>query len=139
MSTFLKVALGLLLTLPLGAYITGTLVASQADMPQDRAPVVVDSPPSETPPTTPAPPPSPTRSPGDDRGDDHDDDHDDDDDVRVIRPTPREVDDDRAEDLADDREDRADDLADEREDRADDLADEREDRADDSSDGADGD
>ncbi len=134
MSTFLKVALGLLLTLPLGAYITGTLVASQTDMPQERAPVVIDSRPTESPTATPSPP-EPSRSPDDKGGDrkDRDDDsgHGGDDDVRVIRPTPRDVD--------DDREDRADDLADEREDRADDLADEREDRADDSNDGDDGD
>ena len=129
MSTFLKVALGLLLTLPLGAYITGTLVASQTDMPQERAPVVIDSRPTESPTATPAPP-EPSRSP-DDKGDDRDDDRDDDsghggdDDVRVVRPTPRDVDDD--------------DLADELEDRADDLTDEREDHADDSDDGDDGD
>lgn len=127
MSTFLKVALGLLLTLPLGAYITGTLVASQTDMPQERAPVVIDSRPTESPTASPTPP-EPSRSPDDKGGDrkDRDDDsgHDGDDDVRVVRPTPREVDDD---------------LADEREDRADDLADEREDRTDDSDDGDDGD
>jgi len=130
-STFLKVALGLLLTLPLGAYITGTLVASQTDMPQERAPVVIDSRPTESPTATPTSP-EPSRSPDDkgddrkDRDDDRDDDsgHGGDDDIRVVRPTPREVDDD---------------LADELEDRADDLADEREDRADDSDDGDDGD
>ena len=139
MSTFLKVALALLLTLPLGAYITGTLVASQTDMPQERAPVVIDSRPTVSPTVTPTPP-EPSRSPDDKGGEseDRDDDRDDDDnsgnggddDVRVVRPTPRDV---------DDLEDRADDLADEREDRADDLADQREDRADDSDDGDDGD
>jgi hypothetical protein len=137
-STFLKVALAMLLTLPLGAYITGTLVASQTDMPQERAPVVIDSRPTESPTATPTPP-APSRSPDDNGGDrkDRDDDRDDDsghggdDDVRVVRPTPRDVD--------DDLEDLTDDLADEREDRADDLADEREDRTDDSDDGDDGD
>ena len=137
MSTFLKVALALLLTLPLGAYITGTLVASQTDMPQERAPVVIDSRPTESPTVTPTSP-EPSRSPDDkggdreDRDDDRDDDsgHGGDDDARVVRPTPRDV---------DDLEDRADDLADAREDRADDLADQREDRADDSDDRDDGD
>jgi hypothetical protein len=141
---FLKIALGLLLTLPLGAYIAGTLVASQVDMPPERAPVVIEASPAESPAATPAnsPSPSPSRSPDDEtsgHGDDDDDDDrsgsghgDDDDDVRIVRPTPREVDEDALED-------RADDLADEREDRADDLADEREDRTDDSGHGSGGD
>ncbi len=35
-STFLKVMLGLLLTLPLGAYVAGTLASSRTDMPAPR-------------------------------------------------------------------------------------------------------
>lgn len=103
---FWKVIVGLLLTLPLGAYITGTLVASQADMPSERAPVVLDATPSDvgsaTPPpaSEPATPrPSTTRSPDDD-GDDDDDGRGrgrgrgGDDEVEPVRPTPRDVDDD---------------------------------------------
>lgn len=64
---FLKVMLGLLLTLPLGAYFTGTLVASQADVPE-RSPVVVDGSPTDTTPTrtagtTPAAGPESERTP----------------------------------------------------------------------------
>jgi len=106
-STFLKVTLALLLTLPLGAYIAGTLVASQTDMPPTRVPVVLEGSPSEsvlpTPSRTPRPSPSsdPTRNRDDPGDDDHDSrgdddgrkDGDGDDEVRVIRPTPRDVDD----------------------------------------------
>jgi hypothetical protein len=130
---FLKVAMGLLLTLPLGAYIAGTLVASQVDMPQERPAVVIDSrssgisTPTPTSTPTPSPRPDPTRSPDDDNGGDDDhggnSGHGGGDDVRVVRPTPRDVDEDYLDDLADEREDRADDLADEREDRSDDRAD----------------
>src|SRR5690606_35426616 len=107
-SVFLKVAIGLLLTLPLGAYIAGTLVASQASMPEERAPIVVQSTPSSsttttTPSRTPRPSAKPTQgrtSPApddrgpDDSGHDDSDDRDDSDDVKVVRPSPREVDDD---------------------------------------------
>jgi len=103
-STFLKVMVALLLTLPLGAYITGTLVASQTDMPPTRVPVVLEGSPSESVLPTPSrtPRPSPTSDPTRNRDDRGDDDDDDDDDVRVIRPTPREVDDDHG-DGGDDR------------------------------------
>lgn len=125
-STFLKVAIGLLLTLPLGAYIAGTLVASQATMPERRPAVVITQSASETASTTPTPRPSPSRTPDgrddDRRGRDDDiDDRDDDgdDDVQVVRPTPREVDDDRDDhddsddhDDTDDRDDRDDDSGD---------------------------
>jgi len=145
--TFAKVMAALLLTLPLGAYIAGTLMSSQVDMPAERTPVVIDgSPVAETSgsagtvpsrPPKPSPSPSATHSPGDDDDDDDrsghgrgGDDDDDDDDVRVIRPTPRDLD-----DLEDEREDRADDLADAREERAE----EAEDRAEEADDGADDD
>ncbi|MGH3364236.1 MAG: hypothetical protein ACRDOW_05860 [Nocardioidaceae bacterium] len=103
MSTFVKVMVALLLTLPLGAYITGTLAASQTDMPPTRVPVVLEGHPSESALPTPSrtPRPSPTSGPTRNR-DDRGDDVDDDDDVRVIRPTPREVDDDHG-DGGDDR------------------------------------
>lgn len=115
MSTFFKVALGLLLTLPLGAYIAGTLAASQADMPDQRPAVVISQTtsgtagPSETARPSPRPKPSPTASPDDSDDDSRDD--SDDDGVRVVRPTPREVDDDDHRDDADDdsHDDRGDD------------------------------
>lgn len=120
MSTFFKVALGLLLTLPLGAYIAGTLVASQADMPDQRPAVVISQAtsgtagPSETARPSARPKPSPTASPDDSDDDSRDDSDDsDDDDVRVVRPTPREVDDDdHRDDDADDSDDGGDDSGD---------------------------
>lgn len=130
MSTFLKVAIGLLLTLPLGAYIAGTLVASQASMPPERRPVVIEATtPSDGPSATPSRSPSrsPESTPDDHSGEGgehghHGDDDGDDDSVTVVRPTPREVDDDR-EDRLEDRADEAEDRADDAEDRADDGAD----------------
>lgn len=110
-NTLLKVLLGLLLVLPLGAYITGTLVASQADVPTHRDPVVVDgtlsgtgSDPAATPSgagMSPSASPSPRGDddPDDpDDPDDSDDSDDSDDEVRVIRPTPHEVEDEAADD-----------------------------------------
>lgn len=125
-STFLKVAIGLLLTLPLGAYIAGTLVASQASMPAERRPVVIEATTSDTPSATPSRSPSRTPEPTpDDHGGERSDDHGggDDEHVDVVRPTPREVDDDhddRLEDRADEAEDRADDRVDEQDDERDD-------------------
>lgn len=124
MSTFLKVLVGLLLTLPLGAYVAGTLVASQADIPDERDVVVVESSTTQGP-STAQPSGTPSGRPDDDRTDRPDDkggvrdhdrnddkggdrDDDDDADVRVIRPTPHDVDDD-GDDDADDRDDDTDD------------------------------
>jgi len=47
MSTFWKVMVGLLLTLPIGAYVTGSLVASEAEMPSERTPIVISDVPSD--------------------------------------------------------------------------------------------
>jgi hypothetical protein len=100
-TTFWKVMAGLLLSLPPAAYVGGTLVSSQADMPTQRTPVVL----------TPAPPVDATASPsarpdpdggrpndgrGDDnrRGDDQDaDDERDEDDFEIVRPEPEDFDD----------------------------------------------
>lgn len=148
MGTFVKVMAALLLTLPLGAYIAGTLVSSQVDMPAERVPVVVSGSPMPEPTTdpaaplsgtqtkTPRPSPSATSSPDDDDRSGHGrgGDDDDDDDVRVVRPTPR--------DLDDAREDALDDLADaraEEAERREELAEEREDRRDRDDDGGDDD
>ena len=112
MSAFWKVMVGLLLTLPVAAYVTGTLVASQADLPDRRSPVVISDSPSQgaTPSQDPTgiateqpekKPPKSTARPtqnGDD-GDGRRAQDEDGDEVRIVRPTPREVGDD---DFADD-------------------------------------
>lgn len=108
MSMFWKVAVGLLLTLPMGAYITGTLVASQSELPTERAPIVVtdtsagDASPSGD--VTAKPTEKPAERPTK-RGETDDDDNgrrsgDDggDDDVRIVRPTPDDLDDDDSRD-----------------------------------------
>lgn len=112
MSTVWKVIAALLLTLPVGAYVAGTLVASQADVPTERAPIVMrDSSSGSAGPSTPAETnsPRPTARPTDKendgpdgKGDDDDDssgpdgdgDDDADDDVRVVRPSPDDIEDD---------------------------------------------
>lgn len=111
MSTVWKVIAALLLTLPVGAYVAGTLVASQADVPIERAPIVIrDSATGSAGPSTPAETmsPRPTARPTDKendgpdgKGDDDDDssgpgggDDDGDDDVRVVRPSPDDIEDD---------------------------------------------
>lgn len=64
MSTFWKVMIGLVLTLPVGGYITGTLVSSQADLPRERTPIVIsDAPSSTAPSSTPSAKPGPTNRP----------------------------------------------------------------------------
>jgi hypothetical protein len=98
-STFLKVAMGLLLALPLGAYIAGTLVASQSGVAPARPPVVVEGSPSDlvSATSTRSATPSPTagsmhrttHEPPEDR---RDRDRDDQPEVRVIRPSPHDLD-----------------------------------------------
>jgi uncharacterized membrane protein YgcG len=85
MSAIWKVLVGLVLTLPVGAYVAGTLVSSQANVPDRRAPVVI----SGTP--TPGAAPSADQSPGDDHGDDHGDEARG---LRTVNPTPDQVEDD---------------------------------------------
>jgi len=104
-----------LLTLPVMAYVTGSMVGARSDLPAQREPVVIgdrmDVEPQQTIETEPARRPGqddPDDDPdddSDDRGDDRDDGDDpDDDSVSVVRPQPREIDDD-----ADDRDDGPDD------------------------------
>ncbi len=83
-----KVLLALVLVLPMAAFVAGSLVASAADEPAPRDPIVITEQPSPRPSRTPAPSPEPppTRS-EDDR------DSGDDDDVEVVTPEPAEVDD----------------------------------------------
>jgi hypothetical protein len=116
MSTLWKVLVGLLLTLPIASYVAGTLVASEADLPGRRAPIVISD--SASGPGRTTPPSSPgtgeqtatPRSGGDDRrgaegdrsddhGDDRGDDHGvDDDEIELIHPTPDDIDDDEDDD-----------------------------------------
>ena len=93
-----------LLTLPVMAYVTGSMVGARSELPAQREPVVIgdrmDVAPQQTIESEP-----PRRGDPDD-SDDRDDDGDDtdDDSVSVVRPQPREIDDD-----ADDRDDGPDD------------------------------
>lgn len=91
MSTLLKSLLALAVALPLGAFVTGTLVAS-GDEPPARDPVIIDEntvPPSGRPTDRPEPGGTPT-------GDDDDDHGGDDDDIDVITPRPGDVGDDHS-------------------------------------------
>jgi hypothetical protein len=113
-TTFWKVMAGLLLSLPPAAYVGGTLVSSQADMPTERAPVVLSPTPTLDEPTSPSARPDPDGRPNngraeDDRGDDRrgedgrsggDQDADDEGDengFEIVRPEPEDFDDDRGE------------------------------------------
>lgn len=86
-----------LLTLPVMAYVTGSMVGARSELPAQRDPVVIgdrmDVAPQQT--IRSEPPRPADRDDRDDR-----DDTDDDDSVSVVRPQPREIDDD-----ADDRDD----------------------------------
>lgn len=136
MSTFWKVMLGLLLTLPVGAYVTGALVTSQSQLPRERPAIVISDPPQSptaekpepTRPTAPNPEkaadaeptsrpeqrrpreddPSEDRGRNGARGDDTGG-ADDDNEVRVVRPAPAPVDDDDDSDGDDDAGDDSDD------------------------------
>jgi hypothetical protein len=99
-----------LLTLPVVAYVTGSLVGARSELPAQREPVLIGERVQVEPRQTIRP--EPTRRPdpespadADDSGDRGDsDDPDDDDSVSVVRPQPRDIDDD-----ADDRDDGPDD------------------------------
>ena len=116
MSWFWKGLVVLLLALPVGAYVTGSLAGAPADLPDRLEPVVVQDPSSgDT-----APEPSPSEGPRDggatgdredaDRDDrDGRDEGDDRDEVEVVRPDPDDLDDDSDDDgrdLDDDENDR---------------------------------
>ncbi len=111
MGLVVKTLVVALLTLPVLAYVTGSMVAARSELPAQREPVVIgdrmDVEPQQTIATEPGrrggqdDPDDP-----DDPDDDADDDADDDDSVSVVRPQPREIDDDaddRDDDLDDDR------------------------------------
>jgi hypothetical protein len=127
MSWFWKGLVVLLLALPVGAYVTGSLAGAPAGLPDRREPVVVQDPTADDT----APKPSrPGPGTADDRDDDRDDDRgdnsgkgkggggrDDGDDVEVVRPDPDDLDDESdddgrdhdGDDNRDDRDDRDDD------------------------------
>jgi len=93
MSTFWKALVVVVLALPVGAYLSGTLVNSQAETPGNRDPVIIEDP-TEEPSTTLTgrPDDQPARRPrSPDDGDDDDESEDDgdeglDDSVEVIEP-----------------------------------------------------
>lgn len=103
-----------LLTLPVMAYVTGSMVGARSELPAQRDPVVIgdrmDVAPQQT--IESEPPRRGDQDGRDDRDDEPDDrddsddsdDDGDDDSVSVVRPQPREIDDD-----ADDRDDGPDD------------------------------
>jgi hypothetical protein len=91
MTLLWKVLLALVLVLPLGAYVAGSLVASAADEPGPRETIVIRDSPSGTPSGTPTRSSSPSPGPSDEKpggpGVDHSDD------VEVIIPDPDDLDD----------------------------------------------
>lgn len=96
-----KVAVGLVLLLPMTAYVVGSLVAA-ADEPRQHDPIIVQEPvatpdpPDKSPSGRPEPSEKPSRSPGDD-----DSGHGDDD-PEVITPDPSDLFDDHGGDRPDD-------------------------------------
>ena len=96
---------GLLLTLPVAAYITGTFVASPADLSPERTPVVISDTPSSQPTPSSGTSPKAPKSPDNTKSakpkkrptkqrDDGPGRRGNDDDVQVVRPTPNDVGDD---------------------------------------------
>jgi hypothetical protein len=92
MGTAWKVLLGLVLVLPMTAYVVGSLVAA-ADVPVEHAPIIVEEQ-THTPEPSQSPSDKPTQKPSDDktRGHDQNDDHGGDD-PQVITPSPDVFDD----------------------------------------------
>lgn len=106
MGLVVKVLVVALLTLPVMAYVTGSMVGARSELPAQRDPVVIgsrmDVEPQQTIGSEPARPRPDDRD--DDPTDPDDPDDPDDDAVSVVRPQPRDIDDD-----ADDRDDGPDD------------------------------
>ena len=97
MGLVVKTLVVALLTLPVMAYVTGSMVGARSELPAQREPVVIGDRMDVEPPRTIES--EPARRPGqDDDGPDDRDDPDDPgdaaDDVSVVRPQPREIDDD---------------------------------------------
>jgi hypothetical protein len=113
MSPLLKFLLPLVVVLPLGGFVAGSLVSAAQDDPGPRTPIVLREDSSRTP-TTGTPTDAPTNSsrpPDDDSGrdDDGDDNGDDDGDDHVVSPEPvdndGDVDDDGDDGAEDDNDD----------------------------------
>lgn len=117
-----KALVALVLALPVGAYVAGSVMDQRAALP-DRRPLVVVDDPAQVLGST-AADPGPDRPAG--GRDDADPEDEDDDDIEFVRPDPEDV----ADELEDRREDAAEDRRDAREDRRDDLEDARDDAAD---------
>ena len=104
MGLLVKALVVALLTLPVMAYVTGSMVGARSELPAQREPVVIGDRMDVEPPQTIES--EPARPRPDDRDDDggSGEDSGDDDSVSVVRPQPRDIDDD-----ADDRDDGPDD------------------------------
>jgi hypothetical protein len=89
-----KVVVGLVLLLPMTAYVVGSLVAT-AEEPPEHAPIIVEER-TQAPDTSgPSPSEKPTQKPSDDKSDRKDDHGGDDDETpEVVTPSPSEFDDD---------------------------------------------
>ena len=95
-----KVVIGLVLVLPMTAYVVGSLVAV-ADEPTEHTPIIVEERTQAPDKSGPSPTEKPTKKPSDDktdRGDDHGGDDGDDDGPQVITPSPSVFDDNGGED-----------------------------------------
>jgi len=79
MTAFTKMVLVLVVTLPVGGYVAGTLMASAPEVPRERPAIVIADVANPSPSATPKPTPRPSDLPTDD-------------DVRVINPTPEHLD-----------------------------------------------
>ena len=91
MTPALKAAVVLLVTLPVLAYVGGTLSAAPPDR-GPRTPVILQSPATPTPSPAPSPSGGPREDDGKDEGkDDGLDDEEDDGQVRVVNPSPTRV------------------------------------------------
>lgn len=107
MSPLVKFLLPLVVVLPLGGFVAGSLVSAAHDDPGPRTPIVLREDSSRTPTTgTPTDEPTdPSRPPDDDGDDDGDDDADD----QVVTPKPVDDDGDAGDDADDGAEDDDDD------------------------------
>jgi hypothetical protein len=107
MGSFWRLLTVALLVLPAGAYLAGSLVAADAELPDERAPIVIDDSgdvePAQTLTSRPRPVgPDGSGGDGDDTDVDDDSDDDSDDDVEIVHPDPDDLDDADRDDRDDD-------------------------------------
>jgi major membrane immunogen (membrane-anchored lipoprotein) len=100
MSPLLKFLLPLVVVLPLGGFVAGSLVGAANDEPPARNPIVLREGDESTSPGQPTT--GPTDRPTRRSEEEDDDDRDDDDEVTVITPSPYEYDDDDGRERGDD-------------------------------------